>query len=429
MNWSAEFMAGAGLGLLALGFAMMVGVPPPGWPKMPRFLVRASFAGGVVVFLAGLSLIATSSCISNNAGVCPAVIAKWNVIRSLFWPLLLAIVTISSLVGAAFNKADWTPAAATLLCCLMFAWAVVWRPWQVVTSTPAKPLQTERRPNPSVCSSGDSNSYHVLAASTGNESDAQKIASAITSEDHSIKASPLDPAPCNDQWAVIAGDPSSKCDAENIAKRIKGMKAVGARIPLVRKIEKLSDPAFCKNKKNDAAVEAICGDACLKKIDNLENAYYGDFNDRTGVGVRLWKARQACYDNKLCIMDQQLFAISIYNSDASLSDFSKYRLRLYQKQRQENELPSGCTVPNPTISKKLSDRLEFSNGNVQVLSPDAIDARRGDAVLTCSVLTKQISCSGILGMPYKKPQTTYLTTDLVTNDSWIASDSPCDQNN
>jgi hypothetical protein len=55
MNW--EYI-GPGLGVLAIGIALVVGVPPPWWPEMPRGLVKAAIAFGLVFFVASLFLLA-----------------------------------------------------------------------------------------------------------------------------------------------------------------------------------------------------------------------------------------------------------------------------------------------------------------------------------------------------------------------------------
>ena len=54
MSW--EYI-GVGLGVLAIGIALMVGVPPPWWPEMPRGFVRATVAVGVLASITGLYLL------------------------------------------------------------------------------------------------------------------------------------------------------------------------------------------------------------------------------------------------------------------------------------------------------------------------------------------------------------------------------------
>jgi hypothetical protein len=50
---------GTGLGVLAIGVALTVGVPPPWWPEMPRGFVRATIAVGILFGIIGLYLLMT----------------------------------------------------------------------------------------------------------------------------------------------------------------------------------------------------------------------------------------------------------------------------------------------------------------------------------------------------------------------------------
>jgi hypothetical protein len=54
MSW--EYI-GAGLGVLAIGITLIVGVPPPWWPEMPRGFIRATIALGVLAGISGLYLL------------------------------------------------------------------------------------------------------------------------------------------------------------------------------------------------------------------------------------------------------------------------------------------------------------------------------------------------------------------------------------
>jgi hypothetical protein len=61
MNW--EYI-GVGLAVLAIGITLVIGVPPPWWPEMPKGLVRGIIACGVLVAIAGLYLL-VMGCLSS----------------------------------------------------------------------------------------------------------------------------------------------------------------------------------------------------------------------------------------------------------------------------------------------------------------------------------------------------------------------------
>jgi Leucine-rich repeat (LRR) protein len=87
-----EFLVGTGLAITALGLALFVGVPPPGWPDMPKPLIRFCLGAGVCLFVAGLALMALGGCHESNNVVCESAVSRWSEIKG--WALLPIVLFI-----------------------------------------------------------------------------------------------------------------------------------------------------------------------------------------------------------------------------------------------------------------------------------------------------------------------------------------------
>jgi SPOR domain len=252
----------------------------------------------------------------------------------------------------------------------------------------------------------DTAPYRVIAASPDNEEEAKAIARSIRSEDPSIKTNVAEPTGCNDKYGVVAGLASSYTEAQNIADKIR--KLTGAKGAYASKHENDPDPSFCGHKHKKPDEEAICGDVCLKKLDNIEYSY-------PNVASSFLRARENCGDDQLCIMDQQLFAISTYSGDwvkNFLPGVGAHRLNLH------DDFPNSpnCTVE--TIlhkpGKDSPNKLVFADQNYYQAVPDDAppirSSQEGDKVLLCAVW----SCKHLL---FDKE--VYVSTNLRTKDTWI----------
>ncbi len=67
MKWE---LVGTGLALVGIGLALMLALPPPGWPKMPPNLVHAGIISGLVVAVVGtaLALVGMNAALHSKPG-------------------------------------------------------------------------------------------------------------------------------------------------------------------------------------------------------------------------------------------------------------------------------------------------------------------------------------------------------------------------
>jgi hypothetical protein len=94
-----EFLVGTGLGITAIGIALFLGVPPPGWSGMPRPLVRFCLGAGACLFISGLALMTIGGCHENDGDVCRGIVLQWSVIRP--WATLFIVIFVS--IGGLFG--------------------------------------------------------------------------------------------------------------------------------------------------------------------------------------------------------------------------------------------------------------------------------------------------------------------------------------
>jgi hypothetical protein len=96
-----EFLIGTGLGVVAVGIALFVGLPPPWWSQMPKHLVRFGVHLGVFVFFFGVWLILVGACQGWEVPYCKQPLAICDRLRqpstlSAFLALGLILTIISS---------------------------------------------------------------------------------------------------------------------------------------------------------------------------------------------------------------------------------------------------------------------------------------------------------------------------------------------
>jgi hypothetical protein len=94
-----EFLVGTGLGLAAIGIALFLGVPPPGWSGMPRPMVRFCLGAGACLFMSGLALMAIGGCHENDGNVCRQIVLQWSVLK----PWAAVSIVIVACIGGLFG--------------------------------------------------------------------------------------------------------------------------------------------------------------------------------------------------------------------------------------------------------------------------------------------------------------------------------------
>src|ERR1700751_1920116 len=82
MKW--EYF-GTGLALLGIGITMVLALPPPWWPTMPKRLVRAGLYTGLALIIFG--------CVSTLMGIWP------EMLRPRLWPIVAICAGLAILVA------------------------------------------------------------------------------------------------------------------------------------------------------------------------------------------------------------------------------------------------------------------------------------------------------------------------------------------
>jgi hypothetical protein len=230
--------------------------------------------------------------------------------------------------------------------------------------------------------------FKVIVASKQNRQEAKKIADAINSEDPTMKASVVPPLPCNNYFAVTVRDPVPAEDAQKLIDQASELKAVTDK-PYPSN-GKCAQPSFDCTGDLSSDEQAICNDTHLAELDQKQDKAYRHSSNpsKREINTQLLSAREECGANKLCILDQQLFAIWTFASDsfATPSELGSYRLEIYHDLQKKKEVPPKCKVT--TISEISSERITFSDKSFQLLPTDAPpveESQVGDKVLACIV--------------------------------------------
>lgn len=207
-------------------------------------------------------------------------------------------------------------------------------------------------------------------------------------------------------------------------------------------------PSFDCSKGRGLDERAICADPRLAEMDQADAIAFGQVgkSDRKSAASELADfllARRACSGDGLCIIDQQVAALEIYDSEGGKVPVppwvGAYRLaKVKEGRRLTAGLPVRVAQCTKTKIAALGDRfgqvlkqpanetddtgsgVSFADGGRQVsysFVPELARSAIGDDVLVCLVSLPQDCPKG------DDRGKVYSTTDVRTGESWQMSDS------
>jgi uncharacterized protein YecT (DUF1311 family) len=206
-------------------------------------------------------------------------------------------------------------------------------------------------------------------------------------------------------------------------------------------------PSFNCSRAQTPDERAICDDNRLAELDRAVSKAYSQAKkqyaeDALSMAKETLAARQACWADKLCILDQQVSAIDGFvglGAKVSVPRWvGAYRLSLFRGRQPTNGLPGQvgqCTFTKiASISDRFGGRLKppqdkfdssgtaitFADGGAQVSYDyvrDIAQSRVGDRVLLCLVSIPQ-NCP-----PGDDRGRFYSGTNVRTKGSWVLPDS------
>jgi uncharacterized protein YecT (DUF1311 family) len=206
-------------------------------------------------------------------------------------------------------------------------------------------------------------------------------------------------------------------------------------------------PSFNCRKAQSLDERTICGDARLAELDRAVAKAYAQVKKKepeyaASTAKETLAARQACGADRLCILDQQVRAITGFidlGAKGSVPNWvGGYRLTLFKGRQPTEGLPGRVAQCTFTKIKSISDRfggplkpptdkfdssgtgIIFADGGTQVSYGYVRDIARskvGDRVLLCLVSIPQ-NCP-----PGDDRGRFYSGTNVRTKGSWILPDS------
>jgi len=209
--------------------------------------------------------------------------------------------------------------------------------------------------------------------------------------------------------------------------------------------EQLVSPSFDCNIARTQDEHAICSDSHLAELDQALSIAFNQaarkYKDESREIARDALAkRHSCADDRLCILDQQVSAITTLSnlgSEVPVPPWAgSYRLELFKSRAD----PPTTTLPNQvgqctitkiaSISTRFGEELKpgsddgtavsFANGGQQVsynYEPTVGQSHIGDEVLLCLVSVPK-DCP-----PGDDRGKIYSTTNLKTSGSWLLPDA------
>jgi uncharacterized protein len=209
--------------------------------------------------------------------------------------------------------------------------------------------------------------------------------------------------------------------------------------------EQSPNPSFDCDKAHTQDEHAICADGRLAELDQaLSIAYnqaerkYRDESREVAQGALA--ARHSCGGDRLCILDQQVSAITTFSnlgSEVPVPPWvGSYRVELF-KNRSEPPITTlphqigQCTITKiASISTRFGEELKpepedgtavtFANGGLQIsynYEPDVAKSHIGDEVLLCLVSVPKDCPTG------DDRGKIYSATNLNTVGSWLLPDA------
>jgi uncharacterized protein len=209
--------------------------------------------------------------------------------------------------------------------------------------------------------------------------------------------------------------------------------------------EQSANPSFECDKARTQDEHAICSDSRLAELDQAASIAYSQAERKSKEETRALArdalaARHSCGDNRLCILDQQVIAITTFSnlgSEVPVPPWvGSYRVDLFKgrSERPTETLPNHigqCTITKvASISTRFGEELKpeaddgtavsFANGGQQVsysYEPDVAKSHIGDEVLLCLVSVPK-DCP-----PGDDRGKIYSATNLKTMGSWLLPDA------
>lgn len=209
--------------------------------------------------------------------------------------------------------------------------------------------------------------------------------------------------------------------------------------------EQSVNPSFDCDKARTQDEHAICSDNRLAELDQALSISYSQaehkFRDESREVARdALAARHSCGSDRLCILDQQVSAITTFSNFGSEVPVppwvGSYRIELFKARSDPptKTLPpqiGQCTITKiASISSRFSEELKpepddgtvvtFANGGLQVsysYEPDVAKSHIGDEVLLCLVSVPK-DCP-----PEDDRGKIYSATNLKTAGSWLLPDA------
>jgi uncharacterized protein len=202
-------------------------------------------------------------------------------------------------------------------------------------------------------------------------------------------------------------------------------------------------PSFDCDKAQTQDEHAICSDNRLAELDQAVSIAYSQaevkFKDEARAAARdALAARNSCGGDRMCILDQQVNAITILFSNLGAQVpvppwVGAYRIDLFKGRSEPpaKALPdriAQCTITKiASISGRLAPnpgtdgtQVSFANGGLLVsyaYEPDIANSHIGDEVLLCLVSTPK-NCP-----PGDDRGKFYSGTNLRTTGSWLLPDA------
>lgn len=207
-------------------------------------------------------------------------------------------------------------------------------------------------------------------------------------------------------------------------------------------------PSFDCSRSRGADEKAICADPRLAEMDQADAITFGQVGkdnkkDAASDLADFLKARRACGSDGLCIIDQQVAALEIYDSEGGKVPVppwvGAYRLeKVNEGRRLTAGLPVRVAQCTKTKISAIGDRfghvlkppandtdgtgsgVSFADGGSQVsysFVPELARSAIGDDVLVCLVSLPQDCPKG------DDRGKVYSTTDMRTGGSWQMPDS------
>ena len=209
--------------------------------------------------------------------------------------------------------------------------------------------------------------------------------------------------------------------------------------------EQSANPSFDCDKARTQDEHAICADSRLAELDQALSIAYNQAEHKSRdesreVARDALAARHSCAGDRLCILDQQVNAITVFANLGSKVPVppwvGSYRVELFKHRaaRPFATLPhqiGQCAVTKiASISTRFGEELKpeqgdgtavtFANGGLQIsynYEPDVAKSRIGDEVLLCLVSVPK-DCP-----PGDDRGKIYSATNLTTVGSWLLPDA------